>query len=89
MVSTPCTGVHTATAMLPQVSKTAALAAAAALLSDAVEAIPAKLEAAKGGSSRKGDSKSVKCALPRDTKARPWKALDSHLPLCGLVCALH
>lgn len=47
-----------------QVSKTAALAAAAALLSDAVEAGPAKPVAAKGGSSsRKGDSKSVKCAL--------------------------
>jgi hypothetical protein len=77
--------------MLPQVSKTAALAAAAALLSDAVEAMPSKLEAAKGGSgsSRKGDSKSVKCALTHVTKAHAWRALDSHLPLCGLVCSLH
>lgn len=46
-----------------QVSKTAALAAAAAMLSDAVPSGPAKAEAAKGGSSaRKEDSKSVKCA---------------------------
>lgn len=74
--------------MLSQVSKTAALAAAAALLSDAVEAAPSKLEAAKGGSSsRKGDGKSVKCALSQPRATTPESALFSTFRMRLYTCS--